>query len=122
MSEATAAMSETQQPQQVTSKPFGPVAAAFLAAGLGALALGLLTTIAEANATFADKLNWYNPVGPLSGKTLISVIVFAVSWLLLHLGLRKRDPGAGLIFVVAGLLVVAGLVLTYPTFFDQFKP
>jgi hypothetical protein len=33
-------------------KPFGPVAAVFLAAGIGALVLGILTTVAEASEDF----------------------------------------------------------------------
>jgi len=108
-------VSEPERP-----RPFGPLAAAFLAAGIGSLVLGLLTTIAEANATFADKLNWYNPVGPLSGKTLIAVAAFVASWLLLHLAFRGKEPAQGVTYWATGLLVVAGLVLTFPKFFDLF--
>ena len=115
-------MSDVTTLQQERSKPFGPVAAAFLGAGIGSFVLGLLTTLAEANETFADKLNWYNPVGPLSGKTLISVAVFAVSWLALHLALRRKDPALRSVFWVTGLLVALGFLLTFPTFFDLFKP
>src|SRR6266511_787088 len=110
-------VSEPERP-----RPFGPLAAAFLAAGIGSLVLGLLTTISEASATFADKLNWYNPVGPLSGKTLISVIVFVASWIVLHLLLRGREPAQRMVFSVTGLLVASGLLLTFPTFFELFKP
>src|SRR6266508_1259015 len=99
-------VSEPERP-----RPFGPVAAAFLAAGIGSLVLGLLTTIAEANATFADKLNWYNPVGPLSGKTLIAVIAFAASWVFLHLALRGREPAQRVVYWLTGLLVVGGFLL-----------
>lgn len=102
------------------TKPFGPLAAAFLAAGIGSLVLGLLTTIAEANATFADKLNWYNPVGPLSGKTLIAVAVFVASWVILHLALRGKEPAQVVVYSVTGLLVVAGFLFTFPKFFDLF--
>jgi hypothetical protein len=114
------AMSDEASSGQETSKPFGPVAAVFLAAGIGSLVLGLLTTIAEANATFADKLNWYNPVGPLSGKTLIAVIVFAASWGFLHLALRRKEPAQRLIYFLTGLLVVGGFLFTFPKFFDLF--
>lgn len=113
-------MSDEAISGQETTKPFGPVAAAFLAAGIGSIVLGLLTTIAEASATFADKLNWYNPVGPLSGKTLIAVIVFAASWLVLHFVLRRKEPAQGVVFWVTGLLAVSGFLLTFPKFFDLF--
>src|SRR6266496_5032149 len=117
MSQSDMTVSEPETP-----RPFGPVAAVFLAAGIGSLVLGLLTTIAEANSTFADKLNWYNPVGPLSGKTLIAVIAFAASWLVLHLALRRREPTQGVVYLVTGLLVAGGFLLTYPKFFELFKP
>jgi hypothetical protein len=61
-------------------------------------------------------------VGPLSGKTLISVVVFAVSWLLLHLAFRGKDPAERMIYWATGLLVAGGILLTFPTFFDLFKP
>src|SRR5438093_10814499 len=115
-------MSDITPVEQSSTKPFGPVAAAFLAAGVGSFVLGLLTTIAEASTTFADKLNWYNPVGPLSGKTLISVIAFVVSWLVLHLVLRLKEPSERLVFSLTGLLVASGFLLTFPKFFDLFKP
>jgi hypothetical protein len=115
-------MNERSTSSQETSKPFGPVAAALLAAGISSLILGLLTTISEANASFADKMNWYNPVGPLSGKTLISVTTFAASWLILHFALRRKEPAPGPVYLVSGLLVVGGFLGTLPTFFDLFKP
>jgi hypothetical protein len=114
-------MSDVTTVEQERSKPFGPVAAVFFAAGIGSFVLGLLTTLAEASATFADKLNWYNPVGPLSGKTLISVIVFALAWLVLYLAWRKKDPSPRMVFWVTGVLVAGGLLLTFPTFFELFK-
>jgi hypothetical protein len=113
-------MNDMTVSESETSKPFGPVAAAFLAAGIGSLVLGLLTTIAEANATFADQLNWYNPVGPLSGKTLIAVAAFVASWLLLHFALRGKEPAQGVTYWATGLLVVAGFLLTFPKFFELF--
>jgi hypothetical protein len=103
-------------------KPFGPVAAAFLAAGFGVLVLGLVTTIAEASATFADKLNWSDAVGPLSGKTIVAVGAWIVSWFVLHIALRKRDPAPGPMFALTGILLAAGFLGTLPTFFEKFAP
>lgn len=64
----------------VPAKPNGPVAAALLAAGWGVFAIGLMTTLAEAMAAVANALNWYGPVGPLSGKTGVGIIVWLVAW------------------------------------------
>jgi flagellar biosynthesis protein FliQ len=101
-------------------KPFGPVAAAFLAAGIGVAILGLVTTIAEASASFADKLAWSDAVGPLSGKTIVAVGTWVVSWIVLHIALRKRDPSPGPVFAATGILLTAGFLGTFPTFFDKF--
>lgn len=106
---------------ELGDKPFGPVAAAFLAAGVGSLVLGLLTTISEASAAFADKLNWSNPVGPLSGKTIVTVIAWMVAWAILHAVLRGRDPAPTLVYWATTVLVAAGLLLTFPIFFDLFS-
>jgi hypothetical protein len=101
-------------------RPFGPVAAAFLAAGFGVLVLGVVTTIAEASATFADKLQWSDSVGPLSGKTIVAVGAWIVTWIVLHIALRKRDPAPGPVFAATGILLAAGFLGTFPTFFDKF--
>jgi hypothetical protein len=44
-------------------KPEGPIAAAILAGGIGCLALGLFTTLAEASSSFSDWLSWDDDVG-----------------------------------------------------------
>ncbi len=105
-----------------TDKPFGPVAAVFLAAGIGALVLGILTTISEASADFASALQWSDAVGPLAGKTILAVTAFVLSWVVLTALLRGKDPTPRTVFLWAGILVVAGLVLTFPTFFQTFAP
>jgi hypothetical protein len=103
-------------------RAFGPVAAAFLAAGIGVLVLGVMTTIAEARASFADKLAWSDSVGPLSGKTIVAVGAWIVSWIVLHVLMRKRDPAPALIFTLTGILLALGFLGTLPTFFDKFAP
>jgi hypothetical protein len=106
---------------ELGDKPFGPVAAAFLAAGVGSLVLGLVTTISEASASFADKLNWSNPVGPLSGKTIITVIAWLAAWAILYVVFRGKDPAPRGVYWLTTVLVAVGLVLTFPIFFDLFK-
>jgi hypothetical protein len=55
-----------------------------VAAGIGSTALGLFTTLAEANTFVKEVLTFYSPVGPLSGKTTLAVIVWLLSWAILH--------------------------------------
>jgi hypothetical protein len=103
-------------------KPFGPVAAVFLAAGIGAVILGILTTLSEANESFASALEWSKSVGPLMGKTILSVAGFAISWLILYFVLRDKDPDPKRTFIWTGILIGVGLLLTFPTFFQVFAP
>ena len=85
----------------ISDKPFGPVAAAFLASGIGAVVLGILTTLAEASEGIKSALEWSKSVGPLMGKTIIAVIAFAVSWVILHVAFRDKD------FAVLQVLILA---------------
>lgn len=71
-------------------KPEGPIAAAIIAAGIGALVLGLVTTLSEASKSAADFFAWSDRVGPLSGKTIVTVIAWLVAWAILHLFYRTR--------------------------------
>jgi hypothetical protein len=104
----------------VESKPDGPVVAAFIAAGLGAFFLGLLTTLAEASTRVKEVLNFYDPVGPLSGKTTLAVIAWLVAWGILHVILRRSSVRLQTGMVIGGLLVLLGLIGTFPTFFEAF--
>jgi hypothetical protein len=103
-------------------KPFGPVAAVFLAAGIGTVVLGILTTLAEASDDVASALEWSTSVGPLMGKTIIASGSFFVAWGILHVALRARDPAPRGTFLLVAVLILVGLVLTFPTFFQVFAP
>jgi hypothetical protein len=120
--EETSSIQQTSAPGAGVDKPFGPVAAVFLAAGVGALVLGIVTTLAEANDSFKSWLEWSTSVGPLSGKTIIAVIAFVVAWVVFGIGLRGKNPKPTGIFILTAVLVAVGLVLTFPTFFQAFAP
>ncbi|HEX9892079.1 MAG TPA: hypothetical protein VGB28_08465 [Actinomycetota bacterium] len=100
--------------------PFGPVAAVLLAAGIGALVLGLLTTLAEASTALKDSLQLTDPVGPLSGKTVFATVAFFVAWGILHTVLRQKDPAPRGVYVWTSAMVGLGLLLTFPLFFELF--
>lgn len=103
-------------------KPEGPISAAIIAGGVGATALGLFTTLAEANADVKDFLELNADVGPLSGKTVFAVVVWLVSWVVLHVVYRGRDVETRKALTIALVLVAAGVLLTFPTFFQAFAP
>ena len=101
-------------------KPEGPIAAAILAAGIGALTLGVVTTLVEASASVKKTLTLSTAVGPLSGTVAITVGVWLVAWLVLHLSLRTKPYESRGALVIAAILVALGVVGTFPTFFQMF--
>lgn len=109
-------------PAAEADKPFWPVAAAFLAAGFGVLVLGILTTLAEASESLKDWLQFMDPVGPLSGKTLVSVAAWVVAWAVLAVALRGRGIAPRTVYWVTGVMISLGIVGTFPSFFEQFAP
>jgi hypothetical protein len=114
-----AAARTTRQPEP-TQRSEGPAAAAVLAAGVGAFTLGLLTTLAEASASVNDALAFYDRVGPLSGKTIIAVGVWLVTWLLLQVTAARRLALTRTVLAVFGILLALGVLGTFPIFFDLF--
>jgi hypothetical protein len=121
---------------QSDTKPNGPVVAAFLAAGVGSLAMGIGVVLNEASATIKSAIGVdFNAflqfdksfglgagVGPLSGKVGLAVIAFVVSWVLFHFWLRGKEVNFRMGFIAALVLVGLGFALTFPPIFDLFAP
>lgn len=101
-------------------KPEGPIAAAIIAGGIGATALGLFTTLAEVSAGAKNWLQWSDAVGPLSGKVLMAVLVWLVAWAVLHLALRNRPYETRRALVISLVLIGLGVLGTFPLFFQAF--
>jgi hypothetical protein len=98
----------------------GPAAAAILATGIGAVTLGLATTVAEMSTTVSGWLDLYSRVGPLSGKTIAAVVVWLLSWAALHVMLRDRPVLTRTVLLTTVVLIGLGLLGTFPTFFELF--
>lgn len=113
---------------QTETKPNGPVAAAFVASGIASLVLGLFTTLNEMNAEINDFLRFDanfgigSGVGPLSGKVVMAVIAFAISWIVLHVVWRGKEIDFNRAFVASAVLVGLGFLLTFPPVFQAFAP
>jgi hypothetical protein len=99
----------------------GAVMASLLAAGIASAALGLFTTLVEASPHFFKvKMNFFNPVGPLSGITILSVAVYFLAWL----GLNRIFDGKTVdekkwtlyVFFFLGL----GFLFTFPPVYQLF--
>ena len=103
-------------------KPFYPVAAAIVAAGVGVLVLGILTTLGEASEGIKTFLEFNAGVGSLSGKTILAVLAWVISWPILNAVYRRKEPSVRTVAWTAGILVGVGFLLTFPTFFQLFAP
>jgi magnesium-transporting ATPase (P-type) len=101
--------------------PNGPIWSGILAAGIGCTALGALVDLAEASKSVSNALNFYNPTGDLSGKTLLAVIIWLVAWVVLHARWRNREiQSPGKIMMITLVLVFLALIAVFPPFFSLF--
>jgi hypothetical protein len=100
--------------------PNGAACAALIAAGIGSLVLGLLTTGAEIFAPLKTFLNFYNPVGPLAGKTTYAVLAFFISWPVLHNMWKTREMDFNRYMTYTLVLTGIGFLLTFPLVFEAF--
>ena len=103
-------------------KPNGPVLAALLSSGIGVTILGILTTAAAANASFANLLKINAAVGPLSGKTVYASAAFLASWIVAAVVMRGKSYNERPFLVATFVLIGIGIVGTFPIFFDLFAP
>ena len=100
--------------------PNGPAAAAFLGGGIGAFAVGLMTTLSEASTAISSKLSFVAPVGPLSGKTTIAVIIWLIAWAVLGNMWKDKEVDFGKVSLAAFILLGLGILGTFPPFFEIF--
>ena len=109
--------------KEMNDKVNGSAAAALLAGGIGSAALGLITLIFELNdkSAFAQSMNWYKPVGGLSGKSGWAIIIFFVSWAILHFIWKDKDTNFARISSLAIALLFVGLLGTFPPFWELLK-
>ena len=110
-----------ERPAPAIEKPEGPVVAVLIAAGIGALVLGILTVWAEASVGFKESLAYNDRVGPLSGKTIWAAVAFLVSWALLTLVLRRRRLDLVKATAVTVVLLALGYLGTFSPFFRIFE-
>ncbi len=92
--------------------PNGAALAAVLAAGIGAVALGLFVVADEAGIFTAPSL--YGPTGGLSGRSTFAVVTWLIAWGILHARWRDRDVAAGRVLTGALVLVGLAVVMTFP--------
>lgn len=124
---------ETQQMPEldVGDKPSGPGAAAFVAAGIGSLMMGVGVVLNEYSAQiknligidfnaflkFDANFGLGSGVGPLSGKVILAVLAFVVSFAILFALWRNREINVRKAFIWTIGLTALGFALTFPPIF-----
>ena len=98
----------------------GRAAAALVASGIGTLFIGLMTTGAEISPALKEFLTWTKPVGPLSGKTGLSVIIWLISWAVMHYLFKDKESNLGRAFTITLILIALGVIFTFPPVFEAF--
>lgn len=98
----------------------GAAMAAMLGGAIGAFAMGAFVLLHEAGVYSAPAL--YAPAGALSGRTTLAVIVWLVSWAVLHYRWKQRDVAPHRVAKVALLLVIAGVIATFPPVWKLVAP
>lgn len=102
----------------------GPALASIFSAGIGCAVIGLATILATADPKIKAILTWWDPAGPLTGKTGIGVIAWVLSWILLHLAWRKKEfpfQTFQRVWQIVLIFIVIGLLGTFPPIFELFE-
>ena len=102
----------------IAQTKLGAASAAFVASGLGCFYIGLLTTLAEMNTVVKSALTWSAPVGPLSGKVGIGVILWVISWVILHNLWKDQESNISKSLMLTLVFFVLGFLLTFPPIFQ----
>ena len=90
----------------------GSAMAAFLGAGIGAFAMGLVVLLNEAAIFAAPKLS--GPAGGVSGRTTLATIAWLVVWGVLHHRWKGREVAPRRIYPVTLMLIGLGILATFP--------
>ena len=98
--------------------PNGAALAAFLAAGIGALGLGLVVFLNELGVFEVPAL--YGPAGGVSGRTTAGVLIWLVAWVVLHGRWKDRRMEPSGLFATSLILVAVGVVLCFPPVWHLF--
>jgi hypothetical protein len=98
--------------------PNGAAVAAFLAAGIGSFAMGMIAFLNGIDVLPVPTL--YDPAGGVSGRTTLALIVWLISWAVLHFRWREREIAPRRISGIIGVLIALGVLGTFPPLWNVF--
>ena len=96
-------------PDTVTN---GAALAAFLAAGIGAFAMGLVVLLKEVGLFSAPAI--YGPSGGVTGRTALAAVLWLIAWAVLHRRWRGRQIDDRRVHQVTLGLIGLGVLLCFP--------
>jgi hypothetical protein len=107
-------------------KPNGVAVAAYLAAMIGLLAMGIVNVGTEASSAFNTWILqvgelWVpsaQGIGPYSGKETFLLLAWILSWAILHMMLRRRDVKLAVPVVVFVAGMALATLFVYTPFID----
>ncbi len=102
----------TQTIGKVDGLTNGAALASFLAAGIGAFAVGFFVILSETGLFAAPAL--YGPAGGMSGRTTFAAIVWLGAWAALHGRWHARELASKRIYAAALTLIAIGVALCFP--------
>ena len=98
--------------------PDGTALAAFVSAGVGAFAMGLISLLNAIALLPVPTL--YDPAGGVTGRTTLALLLWLASWVVLHVRWRHRDMDTrGPHALTIGLITI-GILLALPPVWSMF--
>lgn len=96
----------------------GAALASFLAAGIGAFAMGFFVIVNEAGLFAAPAL--YGPAGGVSGRTTFATVIWLIGWAVLHRRWKDRQIESNRAYATTLVLIALGIVLSFPPIWRIF--
>jgi len=97
---------------RIRALPNGGAMAAFLAAGIGSFAMGLILVLGAVGVLSIPAI--YEPAGGVTGRTTLAVVVWLISWVMLHARWKNREIQPARVGALTLLLTTLGILGTFP--------
>ena len=97
----------------------GAALASFLAAGVGAFAMGFFVILGEAGVFSAPAI--YAPAGGVSGRTTCATVTWLIAWIVLHRRWRQRELAPRGVYMATLVLIALGVLATFPPVWALFE-
>ena len=96
----------------------GAALASFLAAGIGAFAMGFIVILNQAGVFAPPAV--YAPAGGVTGRTTLAVVIWLIGWAVLHSRWKDRQIESRRVHLLALTLMGLGILLTLPPVWGLF--